>query len=428
MVEDILLNLKLFAPESILIAVMVLLFLVDAIFPRLRSSFVPLLLVIVGCIVSAWCTYFVSTLPPTLYFSGFVASDPFNTFFRYLFLFACAVGSYIAYGSKELEPGHRVEFLLLLLCVTFGLCLMSGSTHLLGLYIGIETVSIVSFVMAGLNRENLKSNEASFKYFVFGALASGLMLYGFSLIYGYTGSLYYGEIANFLVSNQDRHSVVLILAILMTYAGLAYKISSFPMHFWTPDVYEGAPTPITTFFAIGPKAAGFAALVRILVDVFASRNPEGGLQALTPFSLVQAIALLSAITMTLGNLSAISQKNVKRMLAYSSIAHVGYMLMGVVSLDAFGLQAILFYLLAYCAMNLGAFWVASIMIDVTGQEDVDAFRGLGWSMPVLGVCMAIFLFSLTGIPLFAGFVGKFLLFAAVIKTPGFLWLAILAVL
>lgn len=428
MAPDTLLSLKLFAPELALVALLMVLFTVDAVEERSRSSLVPLFATIAACAVGAVFTSAWALLKPEAYFSGLVASDGLAAFFRYFFLFTCAAGLYVAYGSKELTPKYRMEFALLLVCVTFGMSIMAIATNLLLLYIGIETVSIVSFVMAGFNRENLRSNEASLKYLIYGALSSGLMIYGFSLIYGYTGSLYYPQVAKFLQMQNGHLPFVFQIACLMVYAGLAFKISAFPMHFWTPDVYEGSPTPVAAFFSVGPKAAGFAAFIRLFLDVFAVKTGDGTWKALEGTLFVPALALLSAATMTVGNLSAIGQTNTKRLLAYSSIAHVGYMLMGLVALNEAGISAILFYLVAYCAMNLGAFWIVGIVADLRGSEDIEAFRGIGWEMPLLGTCMGVFLFSLTGIPMFAGFVGKFLLFGAVLTAPGYLWLALLGVI
>lgn len=426
MSSQLLSSLILFGPETTIVVFLVILFLCDAFLPQTRESSFPLIITLLGCFFASWITWHLAS-EPTYFFSGLVASDGISSFFRLVFFFACAATLYLAYGSKEIEKKHRMEFTLLLLCVTFGMSLMAISTNLLMLYIGIETVSIVSFVMAGFSRESLKSNEASFKYLVFGSLASGLMLYGFSLIYGLTGALEYRQIASFLAKNPET-PFALTFAVLLVYGGLAYKISSFPMHFWTPDVYEGSPTPVATFFSVGPKAAGFAALLRMCLEVFSVKTGAGTWQPLVGSYFIPGLAFLSAVTMVVGNLSAIGQTNVKRMLAYSSIAHVGYMLMGLATMSSAGLVAILFYIVIYCAMNIGAFWVVSVISDMKGSEDLAAFRGTGWSMPVLGVCMSIFLFSLTGIPVFAGFIGKFLLFGAVVQVPGLLWLAILGVL
>lgn len=425
---DILQNMKLLSPELVLVFFLVVLFTVDSASEKCRKNFVPLFIIIGACILSAVATCWVAKSPPTVFFSGLVANDSFAAFFRYVFLFSCAAGAYLAFGSREIAKETRMEFSLLLVCITFGLSLMAISTHLLMLYIGIETVSIISFVLAGFKIDDLRASEASFKYFVFGAFASALMLYGFSLIYGLTGSLQFGEIAQYVQANLGNMPFLLPLSLILVYAGLAYKISSFPMHYWTPDVYEGSPTPVATFFSIAPKAAGFAALLRFFLDILSYDAASGSWKAIGGETMVSTVAVISAITMTLGNLSAIGQNSVKRMLAYSSIAHVGYMLMGMLTLDTFGLGAILFYIVAYCAMNFGAFWVVSIVADLKGSDRLDAFRGLGWSMPVLGVSMVIFLCSLAGIPLFSGFIAKVLIFGAIVKTPGLLWLAVLGVL
>lgn len=420
-------NLILLSPEIAIVGILMVLFLCDGFLPRTRNSYFPLVITILGCLFASFLTWRVS-VAHTQFFSGLAASDGLSNFFRYLFFFATSVCLYLGFGSRELEQKSRMEFTLLLLCVTIGLSLMAIATNLLLLYIGIETVSIVSFVMAGFRRESLRSNEASFKYLVFGGLASGLMVYGFSLLYGYAGSLDYNEIGRYLRANNGSIPFIISIAWVMVFAGLAYKISAFPMHFWTPDVYEGSPTPVATFFSVGPKAAGFAALIRVLMDIFTVKFGAGQWAIITSRPLVGMLAFLSAATMLIGNLSALNQRSVKRMLAYSSIAHVGYLLMGLVTLSSAGLVAILFYLVVYCAMNLGAFWVVSVVADKTGSDDIESFSGMGWKMPVLGVCMGIFLFSLTGIPMFGGFVGKFLLFGAVLQAPGFLWLAIFGVL
>lgn len=421
-------NLLLFGPELVLIGFLVVLFLSDAFIPHARTGFFPLVVTIAACIVAGAFTYQLKG-NPSAYFFGMVANDGLALFFRFVFLFACAASLYLAFGSVEIAPKHRMEFSLLLVCTTIGLSLMANALNLLMLYMGIETVSILSFVLAGFARENAKSNEASFKYLVFGAFASGVMLYGLSLIYGFTGSLSYFEIAKFLRENRASETAVFLqIAFFLIYAGLAYKIAAFPMHFWAPDVYEGSPTPVATFFSVGPKAAGFAALMRLMLEVFGTDTGTGRWSLIGEAWVIPGLALLSAITMFVGNLSAIGQKNVKRMLAYSSIAHVGYMLMGLVTLSEAGMSAILFYIFIYCAMNLGAFWVVSVVSNLRGSEDVEAFRGLGPAMPVLGVCMTVFLFSLTGIPVFSGFVGKFLLFGAIVQETQFLWLAVLGVI
>ncbi len=424
---NLLLNLKLFGPEATLVGLLVILFLVDGFLPKSRESFLPLCLVALASAFAAYITCQLNVAPAT-FFTGLVANDGFSAFFRYIFLFTLVAGLYLAYGSKEVPKDARIEMSLLLVCVTFGMSLMAIASNLLMLWLGVETVSIVSFVLAGFRRDNLRSNEASFKYLVYGSLASGLMLYGMSLIYGFAGSLYYADLSKYFMLHSGELPYTLALSLLLVFAGLAYKVSAFPMHFWTPDVYEGAPTPVAAFFSVGPKAAGFAALMRIFLDVFSFKTGPLQWHSVEGIAIPHGLAIIAALTMIVGNLSALGQTNVKRMLAYSSIAHVGYMLAGLVALNSAGITAVLFYIVAYCGMNLGAFWVVSVVTDRRGNEDLEAFRGIGAKTPLLGICMAVFLFSLTGLPLFSGFIGKFLLFGAILQTPGFLWLALIGVL
>lgn len=264
------------------------------------------------------------------------------------------------------------------------------------------------------------------KYVVYGATASGVMIYGFSLLYGLTGTTQIGEIGRALTTT-DAPLPILLAAVMVT-VGFGYKIAAVPFHMWSPDVYEGAPTPVTAFLSVGPKAAGFAVLVRFFYTVFASPDAAAGawkLSARVDWTLL--FAVLSAVTMSVGNLVAINQKNVKRLLAYSSIAHAGYMLMGFVLLTPVGLKAILFYLVVYLFMNLGAFYVVILVANGTRSEDIADYSGLGSRAPFAAVALAIFLFALTGIPPFSGFIGKVYLFAEVINR-GVYWLAVVAAL
>ena len=264
------------------------------------------------------------------------------------------------------------------------------------------------------------------KYVVYGATASGVMIYGFSLLYGMTGSTQISEIGRVLA--MGTAPLPASLAAVMVTVGFGYKIAAVPFHMWSPDVYEGAPTPVTAFLSVGPKAEGFAVLVRFFYTVFAS--PEGAGEMWKISSSVDwtfLFAVLSAVTMTVGNLLAVNQKNVKRLLAYSSIAHAGYMLMGFVLLTAVGLKAILFYLVVYLFMNLGAFYAVVLVANGSRSEDISDFSGLGGRAPIVAVSLAIFLFALTGIPPFSGFIGKVYLFAEVINR-GVYWLALVAAL
>jgi NADH-quinone oxidoreductase subunit N len=292
------------------------------------------------------------------------------------------------------------------------------------LYLSLELVSIPSYLLAGYLKGRESSIEASMKYVVYGATASGVMIYGFSLLFGLTGTTQIGEMGRALA--QGKAALPMYLAAAMVTVGFGYKIAAVPFHMWSPDVYEGAPTPVTAFLSVGPKAAGFAVLVRFFYTVFASPDAATGVWSLSSsVDWTLLFAVLSAATMTVGNLVAINQKNVKRLLAYSSIAHAGYMLMGFVLLTPAGLKAILFYLVVYLFMNLGAFYVVILVANGTRSEDIADYSGLGSRAPFAAVSLAVFLFALTGIPPFSGFIGKVYLFAEVINR-GVYWLAMVA--
>jgi proton-translocating NADH-quinone oxidoreductase chain N len=281
------------------------------------------------------------------------------------------------------------------------------------IFLAIESVSLVSYLLTGFLKSDKKSKEASLKYLLFGSVASGLMLYGMSILYGLSGSieldLIRGRIAN------PAYSGFVFVAMMLVLGGIGFKISMAPFHLWAPDVYEGAPTPFTAFLTVGPKAAGFALLIRVLStsfpDFFASWT--------------QVILLLSVITMTLGNVIAIAQDNIKRLLAYSSIAQAGYILMGIAVFTDTGLQAVLLYLAAYAFTNLGAFAVVLAVTQDSGSDQLSSFAGLGKRSPMLAASMTIFLLSLAGIPPLAGFMGKFMVFAGTIQ-KGYIVLAVAA--
>jgi NADH-quinone oxidoreductase subunit N len=303
--------------------------------------------------------------------------------------------------------------------LTLGMNLMAESRSLLMIYLSLEIVSVISFVMAGFKINDAKSSEAALKYVIFGGVASGIMLYGMSWIFGLCQSLNLADISRRVMelsTAEQKVPEVVFVAVVCMLAGFGYKISAAPFHMWTPDVYEGAPTTVTAFLSVGPKAAGFAILIRFFADALSARGTLSG-AVTTPWPVVGGV--LAMATMAVGNLSALGQNNVKRMLAYSSIAHAGYMLLGFCVFNDAGTAAILFYVATYCLMNLGAFLVVIAVAEKSqGDESIEAFRGLGSRSPVLAICMAIFLFSLTGLPPFAGFVGKFYIFASLLRAGG----------
>ena len=344
-------------------------------------------------------------------YQGMAVLDPFAWFFQVFFVVVTAIAVAMSFRSREIDE-NRGEYFALMLVLCLGMIMLASANDLIMVYLALETVSIVSYVLTGWKPHSRKSSEASLKYVLYGAVASGVMLYGLSLLYGMAGSTDFHEVAGALAGADGR---AVSLASLLVFTGFAYKIASVPFHMWAPDVYEGAPTPVTAFLTVGPKAAGFAALIRFFYVVLAvpASASTWSAAAVAP-AWPALIAILSIATMTVGNLSALGQNNMKRLLGYSSIAHAGYMLMGFVVLSHEGLQAVLFYLVVYCAMNIGAFLVVGAVADATGSEDISAFRGLGTRSPFAAVSMSIFLFSLIGLPPLAGFAGKLQLFAGVI--------------
>ncbi len=413
-------DLPFLGPEVILTLAASIILLGDLLIPRKDSRHlaVPALVGLVGASLAALGLY---RAEARSIFSGMLVVDPFSTYFKLLFLLATAVVVLITYTSKALSQRRMGEYYSILLFSLLGAFIMASASDLLMFYIGVEMLSVPSYILTGYDRRDAKSAEASLKYVIYGAFASGAMLYGISLLYGFTGSTNLARVAQEL-TNADIGTFPLALAVVLVFAGLAYKMSAVPMHFWTPDVYQGAPTPITAYLSVPSKAAGFALFIRLLFSL--DLNAEG-------IDWLWVTAVVAAVTMTLGNLAAIWQDNVKRMLGYSSIAHAGYLLMGVAALHSEGFpgyRAILFYLAVYLFMNLGAFAVVVLVHNRTGSEEISAYRGLGFKSPALAVSLTICLVSLIGIPPTAGFVGKLQLLTAVIYTQGLVWLAVLAVI
>lgn len=353
-----------------------------------------------------------------------------------LFKLLCEASSilFLFFSLSARETSKRfhdsLEYVILALSLCLGMMLLVASNNVLMLYLAMELLSFTSYLLTGFVDRDERTAEAAVKYLLYGAVASGIMIYGFSLLYGLTGSLDFGAIASYLVANHISGGMLFIsVAFILT--GLGFKIAAFPFHLWSPDVYEGAPIAFSAFLSVGPKAAGFAVLIRVLYSVFGLGSRVEVLP-LANFDWTFTIAALSALTMTVGNLAALPQKNIKRMLAYSSIAHSGYVLMAVASRSPFGIQAAFFYFAVYLLMNLGAFLVAILVANEYYTERLDGYEGLGWKGPqgaYLAASMAVALFSLAGIPPFAGFVGKvYLLLAVVKKGPSLYWLALVAVI
>ena len=354
-----------------------------------------------------------------LTFGAMISVDAFTLFFYLIFVVIAALTILASIPYVRIVGIHSGEYYALILFAMIGMMLMASSTNLVMLFLSLEMMSIPIYILAGFMKKNARSTESSLKYFLLGAFSSGFFLYGLSLIYASTGTTSYQAIAAF-VSGSERLdlSTLMWVGIAFTVVGFGFKIAAFPFQNWTPDVYEGAPTSITAYMATGVKAAAFAALVRVFFTALpAFQHDWTGI-----------LWLIAILTMIVGNFTALVQKSVKRMLAYSSIAHAGYLLVAFVAGNESGRSAILFYLMAYAFMNIGAFSVLMIMAKKNNfHEDLDSFAGLGFKYPLTAVAMSIFMFSMAGIPPSAGFIGKFYIFSAAVKSH-YYWLAVIGVL
>mgnify|MGYP000477657333 CR=1 FL=1 len=430
MLEQITTSFNLLLPETILAASFCVL-LITA-FTRKEQTQISGYLAIIFLIIAGYLLFQQIGSEPKRIFFGMISLDNFSLFFKFVILITTLIIVLFSLQSEELKKGpkNRGEYYALLMALSLGLFLMTSASHLLIMYLGLELSSLSSYLLTGYTKEAEDSSEASLKYLIYGAISSGMMLFGFSILYGLTGTLDIYAINGILFAREINIFTLLIAGILIM-VGFGYKISAVPFHFWTPDVYEGAPITITAFLSVASKAAGFAMLIRFFTISFLNPtvgNLGAGMHAvIRDFDWNLMLAVLSVLSMTIGNLVAIWQNNLKRLLAYSSIAHAGYMLMGIVVLSNEGISAVLIYFVVYLFMNLGAFYSVMLVADKIGSEDIDSYKGLGYRSPFLGVAFTIFLLSLTGIPPTAGFIGKLYLFAALINAK-WIWLAIIGVL
>ena len=345
---------------------------------------------------------------PVMIFHNAVTIDAFSTLMKIIMVLGTMGSIYLSKSSKDIYTNLKSEFAIMAVGVLIGGMLLASANNMLTIYLGIETLSILSFVMSAFKREESSSAEAGLKYALYGGLSSGVALYGISHLYGILGSIQFVDMVAQIPSLQGASLLMVLVSFILFFVGLGYKISVFPFHMWTPDVYQGSPIPVTSFFSIVPKMAGLAALVRVSFVFFAH---EGALQA----SWIGLMLVISAMTMTVGNVTAIGQSSVKRLLAFSSIGHVGMMILGVVVLNEVGVRAILFYGIVYLFMTLIAFYITSHLSDMYGTDTYDVFRGLIYKHPVMAIVMAAVLFSLAGMPPFSGFVAKFNIFSVIIE-------------
>ncbi len=408
-----------FAPALVLAALGFFMLIIGLMFPRMYRETLAAI-VLIGFAVAVFITI-QNWNESAVLFNGMISMDKFTAGFTCLFLISAGLTLLLSLNSLDGSSLLVSEFFALIIFATLGMILMAASTHLLTLFLGVETLSVSLYILAGFRRDDKFSLESSFKYFLLGAFASGFLLYGIALVYGGAGSANLKALAEALSTGSSQaasSSALLTAGLVLMVVGFGFKIALVPFHAWAPDVYQGAPTPISAFMATGSKAAGFAALMRVVLNSGIMNNVEWQ----------QVFWMIAVATMTVGNLVALRQENLKRLLAYSSIAHAGYILVGILANNELGSSAVLFYLLSYTFMNIGAFGVVALMARA-GNEYVDLkdFRGLAYRRPLAAVAMSIFMFSLAGIPITAGFISKFYIFLAAMQA-GYLWLVILGVI
>jgi NADH-quinone oxidoreductase subunit N len=414
------LDLSMFAPivpEILLLALGILVLFLDLVIPRDQQRNLGWVTAAgMGLIMLLMAPFMPGEMPQRAW-GGMIRFDWLSYTFTMIFLFGAAVTALLAMDYPEL--GGRGDFYVLMIASTIGMTFMAAAGDLVMVFLAIETVSIPMYVLAGFIVRSERSTEAGFKYLLFGAMTSAVMLYGFSLLYGFAGTTDLEQILAGL--QQGGVSDPLVLgSLVLVLVGLSFKVSVVPFHFWAPDVYQGAPTPVAGFLSTASKAAGFAVLVRLLFFVFSSPA--------TINAWIILLAALSVATMTLGNLIALAQRDIKRLLAYSSIAHAGYILIGVVSVGSdLGLTSVVYYLLAYLMTNLAAFAIVSAYGRIAGSDDMTAYYGLSRRSPGLALAMLVAFLSLAGMPPFAGFVAKVFIFAAAVDA-GQIWLAVVGVL
>ncbi len=385
--------------------------------PRRAGSNVSALIALLGLAVAGLATWMHRGVTRPVFNQMFVL-DPFTTYFTLLFVGIAFVAVLLSWDYLKRTALEHGEYYALIAFATLGMIFMAAANDLMMIFIGLELMSIPLYILAGFRKNRFESNEAGLKYFLLGAFASGFLLYGMALIYGTTGTTNLSEIGTYLLGSPVTSTPLFIIGSLLLLVGFAFKVSLVPFHMWTPDAYEGAPTTATAFMSAGAKAAGFAGLLRVGMGALPGVMPDW----------THLLTVLAILTMTIGNVTAILQSNLKRMLAYSSIAHAGYVLLGVIAGGTDGYSAVLFYLAVYSVMNLGAFGVVSLMGRGTDERvRVQDMAGVGFRRPWMGAAMAVFMLGLAGIPPTAGFLGKFYLFRSALA-EGHLMLVIVAVL
>ena len=413
--ENITANLHLLWPEFLITGLGFVVLTVDFLLPRERKNVLAVVSIVGLAAVAVFSVLYLGNEDDTPLYEGIFLVDRFSLVFKVGFL---GLGVLIILASADFVKKylhHPGEYYGIILFSILGMMLMAASAELLTAYISLELLSFSLYILVSMARDDPKSNEAGVKYILLGAFASALLLYGISLVYGVLGTTTFAGIGQAMGSGLDT-SPNLLIGVVLILAGLGFKVAAVPFHMWTPDIYEGAPLPVTAYLAVGSKAAAFALILRLFATAF--------MQSIEEWQLV--IAAIAAVTMTLGNLVALAQSNIKRLLAYSSIGQVGYLLVGVAALSAAASNAVILHLVGYGLANLAAFVAVIAFYNVTGKDEINDFAGLADRNPFIAMALTVALFSLAGLPFFAGFITKFYLFVAAAE-ENMLWLAGVAI-
>lgn len=420
MYTNYLANVGRYVPELILVVLMVGLILVEATYAEDEKNkkyiFITATIGLVATLAALIAQF---NFKAEAIFSNSIVIDPFGSLMKIAMVVGTFFTLYLSRISKDIYETLKSEYAIMSVGILIGGFILVSSNNMLMLYIGIETLSILSYVMAALKKNDDRSSEAGLKYALYGGITAGMMLVGMSHMFGVLGTIQFNGMADALTKLDKTQMMIMLPSFLFFFVGLGYKIATVPFHMWSPDVYEGSPTPVTAFFAIVPKLAGIGALIRVTLIFFSA-------QTALKFGWVGLLMAVAALTMTVGNVTAIGQKSIKRMLAYSSISHAGVMLSGIVVLNEVGTRAVMFYGITYVFMTLVAFYITSIVQDNYGNDHFERFTGMIYRYPFMAIMMCIAMFSLTGLPPMAGFVAKFNILNALIASKYYSLAVILA--
>lgn len=413
-------NIGHYIPEMILVVLMVGLILLEATYKENEKNKTYFYVTTYIGLATAFAALLVNLgAKPLTIFTGSMTIDPFSTLMKMIMVLGTFGAVYLSKINRDIYETLKSEYVIIAIGVLIGGMILASANNMLMLYIGIETLSILSYVLASLSKNNDRSSEAGLKYALYGGISAGIMLFGMSHIFGMLGTIQFSEMITILPTIEAWKIAVLLPSFLLFFVGIGYKIACVPFHMWSPDVYEGSPLPVTAFFSVVPKIAGVAVLIRVTMMFFGHTGPM-------QIGWVGLLTIISALTMTVGNVTAINQKSVKRMLAYSSISHAGVMMAGLTVLTEVGIRSIVFYGISYLFMTMVAFYILGVVQDKYNNDHFERFSGLIYRYPFMAIMMTIVMFSLTGLPPFAGFVAKFNILYALLEKKYFALAVILA--